>query len=277
MSLKRIAIPSPNYSSRGGTKVRLIVLHTAQGATNFHDLGGFFANPASGVSSHTGIDDTPGTIGEYVRRDYKAWTQANANPYAVAAELCAFAEWDTATWHTHPAMLETTAAWVAEEAAAFGIPIVALTAGQAQGGSAGVCQHVDLGAAGGNHWDCGPGFPMAEVIAMAGGSSSTPAPKPPTPPAGKAPPFPYPADHYLGQPSPDPECHSGFYGGVDTENVRTWQHQMGPVRGWAITVDGQYGPQSSGVCRQFQAEKGLAVDGLVGPATWSATWTAPIT
>jgi hypothetical protein len=149
----------------------LIVLHTAEGASNIHDLGAFFANPSSGVSSHVGIDDTPGTVGEYVPRSGKAWTAAAANPYAVQAELCAFAEWDPATWQAHPTMLANTAAWIAEEAAAFGIPIVGLSAAQAQDGvTRGVCQHADLGAAGGGHWDCGPGFPMADTIAAARGS-----------------------------------------------------------------------------------------------------------
>src|ERR1700751_5929818 len=105
MTLKRIAYPSPNYSSRGGAAVRLIVLHTAEGATNIADLGAWFANPASGVSSHVGIDDTSNTVGEYVRRDGKAWTAANANPVAVQAELCAFAEWDAAEWDRHQEML----------------------------------------------------------------------------------------------------------------------------------------------------------------------------
>ncbi|MBB5493270.1 peptidoglycan hydrolase-like protein with peptidoglycan-binding domain [Nocardiopsis metallicus] len=36
-------------------------------------------------------------------------------------------------------------------------------------------------------------------------------------------------------------------------------------RGWNITVDGIYGDHSQQVCEQFQAEKGLAVDGIVGP------------
>jgi peptidoglycan hydrolase-like protein with peptidoglycan-binding domain len=48
-------------------------------------------------------------------------------------------------------------------------------------------------------------------------------------------------------------------------------------RGWNMMVDGQYGPQSVDVCRKFQKEKGLAVDGLVGPQTWAAAWTAAVT
>jgi hypothetical protein len=166
VTLNRVWIPSPNYSSRGAP-VRLIVLHTAEGALTYQSLGNFFASSSSGVSSHVGIDDTPNTVGEYVRRDHKAWTQGNANPYSVAVELCAFAEWTPAEWDRHPNMLANCAAWIAEEAAAFEIPLVRLTAAQAQGGAAGVCQHVDLGAAGGGHWDCGPGFPMDRVIAMA--------------------------------------------------------------------------------------------------------------
>ena len=169
MALSRVWIPSPNYSSRGGTRVRLVVLHTAEGARTYRELGNFFANPSSGVSSHVGIDDTAGTVGEYVTPDGKAWTQANANPYSVAAELCAFASWSPSEWSNHGAMLSNTAAWIAEECSRFGIPLRRLNANQAQSGEAGVCQHVDLGTAGGNHWDCGSGFPMDDVMEMAAG------------------------------------------------------------------------------------------------------------
>ena len=169
MSLQRVVIPSPNYSSRGGSRVRLVVLHTAEGALTYQSLGNYFASSSSGVSSHVGIDDTAGVIGEYVRPDFKAWTQGNANPYSVAAELCAFASWSYEQWQGHGVMLENTAAWVAEECARFGIPLRRLSAAQAQGGEAGVCQHVDLGSAGGGHWDCGPGFPMDDVMEMAAG------------------------------------------------------------------------------------------------------------
>jgi len=59
-------------------------------------------------------------------------------------------------------------------------------------------------------------------------------------------------------------------------DVRTWQSRM-KARGWNIAVDGAYGPASEDVCRTFQAEKRLGVDGIVGPKTWAAAWTSPIT
>jgi hypothetical protein len=279
MALQRKWIPSPNYSSRGGTKVRLVVIHTAEGATTIESLGSFFANPSSQVSSQTGIDDKLGIVGEYVKREMKPWTQGNANPYSTATELCAFAKWNRAEWLRHPNMLENTKQWINEECAAFGIPKVRLNASQAQGGQAGVCGHVDLGSAGGGHWDPGPEFPWDIVLSgsAAPGPTPPPTPTPTPPPAGKAPPFPYPPSGYLGPPSNDPNCHSGYYGGVDNTNVATWQRQMA-ARGWGIgAVDGMYGPTSQNICRQFQQEKGLSADGLVGPQTWAASWNAPVT
>lgn len=58
--------------------------------------------------------------------------------------------------------------------------------------------------------------------------------------------------------------------------ARTWQAQM-RKRGWSIAVDDVYGHGSEAVCRAFQKEKHLTVDGKVGPKTWSATWNASVT
>lgn len=283
MPLKRIPIPSPNYSSRGGANVRLIVLHTAEGATTYQSLGSYFANPASQVSSHVGVDDTPNTVGEYVQRPNKAWTASNANPVAVQAEMCAFAAWSTATWNTHTNMLANVAAWIAEEAAYFKIPIVKLSPSQAQGSSAGVCQHRDLGTWGGNHSDCGDGFPIDHVLQLATGTTPTPTPPTPTPtppPTTKAPPFPLPSGYYYGPTTGPAQSVSGYYppyGGPNgASGLKQWQTQM-HSRGWTITADGFYGNQTATVTRQFQQEKGLSVDGLIGPQTWSTAWTAPVT
>jgi N-acetyl-anhydromuramyl-L-alanine amidase AmpD len=99
----------------------------------------------------------------------------------------------------------------------------------------------------------------AEILAKAGGKPTPPTPIP-TPPPSTHPPYP-------GTLLVD------FTAGHGTA---TWQAQMAH-RGWAITVDDQYGPQSAQICRQFQAEKHLSVDGIVGPQTWEAAWTAPVT
>jgi peptidoglycan hydrolase-like protein with peptidoglycan-binding domain len=59
-------------------------------------------------------------------------------------------------------------------------------------------------------------------------------------------------------------------------DIRTWQQQMAD-RGWRIGADGFYGLESFGVCKSFQAEKGLTVDGILGPQTWAAAWVSPVT
>jgi hypothetical protein len=176
MPLKRVWIPSPNYSSRNERGVRLIVLHTAEGARTIESLGSFFQGNVQ-ASSHVGADDKVNTIGEYVRRQNKSWTQSDFNAVAVSIELCAFAAWTTAEWNKHPNMLQNCASWIAEEAAHFGIPIRRLAASDAQAAGRGVCQHSDLGPRGGGHHDCGSGFPMDRVLDMArGGAGPTPTP-----------------------------------------------------------------------------------------------------
>lgn len=59
-------------------------------------------------------------------------------------------------------------------------------------------------------------------------------------------------------------------------DVRQWQDRM-RARGWSLAADGLYGPRSREVCLMFQREKHLGVDGEVGPITWAASWTAPVT
>jgi peptidoglycan hydrolase-like protein with peptidoglycan-binding domain len=49
------------------------------------------------------------------------------------------------------------------------------------------------------------------------------------------------------------------------------------TRGWVISVDGIFGPATALVVRKFQSEKLLTVDGIIGPQTWRAMWTTPIT
>jgi peptidoglycan hydrolase-like protein with peptidoglycan-binding domain len=60
------------------------------------------------------------------------------------------------------------------------------------------------------------------------------------------------------------------------DDVKSWQAQM-KKRGWTIEVDGIFGKQSRDVLIQFQREKGLDDDGVLGPQSWKAAFEAKIT
>lgn len=109
-----------------------------------------------------------------------------------------------------------------------------------------------------------------------GGTTAPPTPPtPPTPPPSGVPTFPLPTGHFFGPKSGPSYSHSGYYNN-DDDKFRPWQAQMS-ARGWTISVDGLYGPQTADVCKKFQLEKDLKVDGLIGPQTWSMAWTSPVT
>ena len=262
MALTRVWTPSPNYSG-GGTK-RLLVAHSMEGFTGSNgalDCARYFQGNV-GASSQVCIDNNRGKVWECVSRSNGAWTQCNYNSVSVSAEMSGYASWSRDKWlgEREPS-LRNLADWLAEESKALGIPLVKLTPSQAQSSGRGVCYHSDLGSAGCGHSDPGAGFPIDQVLAWAGGSSPT---TPPPSGGGSA-----------------PAMRVDYFGPANGHNhqhgdVRTWQQQM-VVRGWSLAVDQWYGSASENVCRQFQSEKGLAVDGLVGPQTWSAAWTAPIT
>jgi peptidoglycan hydrolase-like protein with peptidoglycan-binding domain len=51
--------------------------------------------------------------------------------------------------------------------------------------------------------------------------------------------------------------------------VKTLQYLL-RARGHNVAVDGSFGSKTDAAVRAFQQQKGLAVDGIVGPNTWSA-------
>jgi surface antigen len=71
---------------------------------------------------------------------------------------------------------------------------------------------------------------------------------------------------------------------VEGSDVLLWQRQM-IHRGWTISSSGSTGngddsvfsEDDSKVLFQFQEQKGLEVDGKIGPESWNAAWEIPIT
>jgi peptidoglycan hydrolase-like protein with peptidoglycan-binding domain len=113
-------------------------------------------------------------------------------------------------------------------------------------------------------------------LKVAGGGVAKPDPD--EAPGGKGiPTFPLPRGAYFGPGDGKPGGGTSGAGSAASRAwLKRWQAQMSH-RGWTITADGLYGPQTAEVARRFQSEKGLVVDGLIGPATWRAAWAAPIT
>lgn len=89
------------------------------------------------------------------------------------------------------------------------------------------------------------------------GPPSTPAP---APSGGGGGPVPFPG-RILRQPPM-----------MRGDDVRRWQQRMRD-RGWTITVDGIYGPQSQRVATEFQRRQGIRVTGQVGPETWGRAFS----
>ncbi|GBF06793.1 bifunctional N-acetylmuramoyl-L-alanine amidase/muramoylpentapeptide carboxypeptidase [Deinococcus aerius] len=57
--------------------------------------------------------------------------------------------------------------------------------------------------------------------------------------------------------------------GDSGDAVRAVQGQLG-ARGYAVAVDGAFGPGTESAVRSFQSGQGLTADGVVGPNTWLA-------
>lgn len=79
-------------------------------------------------------------------------------------------------------------------------------------------------------------------------------------------------------PAPDHPSWPGRYLriGSSGEDVATFQARL-VERGWSwLTADGDFGTDTARAVLQFQQEKGLTADGVVGPSTWNSFWTAPV-
>jgi N-acetylmuramoyl-L-alanine amidase len=169
----RVAYPSPERtrispckSSRNGSKPRRIVLHitVSHNRPGISDIDGildYFGKLPTQASSHI-VNDAEGHDARCVPDSFKAWTQAAYNPDSLSIEQIEFSDQRTRTeWLSgNMPQLENTALWCAVWSKAYGIPLVHSV-------SHGVCQHSELGAAGGGHTDCGHGYPIDVVIAKA--------------------------------------------------------------------------------------------------------------
>ena len=236
---------SPNYSSRGGQKVRLIVSHDCEG--NYAGSISWFAMARSRVSAHIVLRDDGAEATQMVAWANKAWHVVDFNPYSEGIEAAGFSakglgapEW------------KALANITAFRLKANKIPCQHASAANDW---TGYCQHVDLGAAGGGHRD----ISSDSVVIAAFDKLVEAAYNDPSLPtswiAGQAP-----------QPEPGPrhDFEVGSLGWVQME-----LNALGYARP-PLTVDEMDGPATRRAIRSFQERNGLVVDGLAGPLTTAA-------
>ena len=273
----RLIPPGPNDPK---IKPRVLILHVDAG--NAASLYHWFNGPSGGIESHFHVPKVE-PVEQYRDTDYEADANTEANPFAISVETQGY---EFGVWNDHQlAEIKALILWANR---VHGIPLKVVD----RWDGSGIGYHTQFPG----RWDKrGASCPgpdrkrqfheviapwLAEVAKGAQATKPKPAPaKKPTAPkpttTSKAPAFPLPRGHWYGVESRDRRNHSGYYA-KDRPGIKQWQAQM-KKRGWRIDVDGYFGPASEKVARQFQAEKGIRVDGAVGAQTWAATWSEPVT
>jgi N-acetyl-anhydromuramyl-L-alanine amidase AmpD len=134
--------PSPNFSSRGGHKINLIVCHDCE--SSYAGAIAWFSTTKSQVSAHLVLREDGGEVTQMVAFEDKAWHAVAYNSTSIGLEMAGFAkkgfgddEWNAA------------AAIVAYLLHRFDLP----NRWAKHGVGDGFCSHYDLGRAGGGHTD----------------------------------------------------------------------------------------------------------------------------
>jgi len=261
-----------NQSERQpGSKIRLIVLHTTEGHNrpgleDLKNLASWFSNPSAQASSHVG-NDAEGNDARFVDDRKKAWTCAAYNSASLNIEQIGFAATAQSTWlKENQKQLRNTAEWIVYWSKEHNIPIRRGRVFKGKVLLSGVVQHSYLGAEGGNHGDCGEGYPFQHVLKLAkeirdGKAAVKPKPKPDT--GGTLAPAPTkPKPKPKSSPTPPRFPGRTLRFGGKGKSVEAIQKKL------KVQADGKFGAKTEAAVKKFQKSKKLTVDGIVGKETW---------
>lgn len=239
-------------------------MEAPEGPLTAENVARYFATTRTVASAHVNVDNNSAV--RSVADSDTAYAAPGANADGLQLEIAGYARQTRAQWLDaySQAALKQAAKVAADWCKKYNIPPVRLTRAELKAGKKGITQHVDVSAVykRSDHHDPGPNFPWDYFLAAVKEELGQDAP-PPTTNRPQAPKWP---GRYIVVKNPPMR-------GTD---ITTWQRQM-RTRGWSITVDGAYAAADASVARAFQREKGLDVDGIVGPDTWRAAWESPIT
>ncbi len=240
-----------NYTARRRPGTDGAVVHVTA-APNATSQFGWFNNPAAQASSHVHVD-IYGKSEQYVDADLIAWCQREGNLRYLSIETQGGADgqWTVA----QAAEVLRILAWAAKH---YGFPLADMLTSRPGARGVGVHRYgidpwrVSGGQVWGGRGKVCPGneryaqFKRSGFLKGDTGGGSTPAPAP------------APTRHAMGWPV--------LTFGMVSDDVHALQTFL-RSRGWNIAADRSFGPATRQAVREYQAQRGLAIDGAVGPAT----------
>lgn len=237
--------PTVNETPDGMGNVVGVALHIQEG----YEAGSesWFKNPEAQASSHL-LNPKSGQMRQLVDFKDKAWAEVAGNAHWISIENEGF-QGDSLT----DSQLQNIADFYKWAHSTWNIPFVKTD----DVNTPGLGWHGMGGVAWGNHPNC-PGNPIKaqrdEILKRATGGAGTPPVKPVVL-------IPWPGQ-YLSY-NPD----------VYNSNVKLFQQRMLDREWTGIgSADGYFGSKTNTVVHQFQQEKGLQVDGIIGPDTWNTAF-----
>ena len=231
------------------------------------------------ASVHLCMNEDGTEVYQLVPLNMKAWGQCQFNGKGISLELPGFTDQGLPDERWKAAAL--IVAWLCR---AYAIPPVWAPGGQGRG----VCQHHDLGAAGGGHVDCSPvGSPQwlkfIEYVKFAYDDFGTDSLPPfalhgaPGPQEVTTPPFVTPEKSHGGAARnvPGDIVNHPTNSGYVAHSIQALQADLNDLGAYPpLAVDGGFGPVTQAALRKFQITHGLIGDAIPGPKTWAAISSA---
>lgn len=244
--------PSPNFSSRSGTRVDLLVLHDCEGG--YEGSIRWFETSQSKVSAHYVVREDGGEVTQMVDLANSAWHACALNRRSVGVEMSGFA-----SCGFEASLLATTTRMFAYLSHHLQIPVRHARAGVGPG----IASHSDLGAAGGGHHDPSddPSFMERFVELVDEEHRKCHFPDVWDPHKSQKPCL-LSADN-RATPSP---LSSAAPAEPNIHTISGLQQAL-TMLGYRIAVDGDYGPETRQAVTSFQMHSGIVADGIAGAQT----------
>jgi hypothetical protein len=266
--------PTPNYSP-APIKHDLLILHMMEGG--YAGSVAWLTQRAARASAHLCMSEDGSEISQLVPLSMKAWAECAFNGRGISLEIPGFTAQGIPDERWRAVAL--VFGWLS---LAYDVPVVWAKGGQGRG----VCQHHDLGRAGGGHVDCSAvgspewmrflGFVQSarDDLARLSALPAFALHGVPNPHQAALPPDVTPTPSHGGAPRVDPteappphQTKSGYPDG-SVSDLQWRLNQAGALP--ALRIDGFAGPLTRNAIARFQATHGLSIDGLMGPKTWAA-------